>query len=268
MPILSDLKRSLISRLQAVTRNCIYEAEFGGVTIVRRGGLGFLKKIAGGSTPEEQFLSSLHLAGKTVFDIGGYIGILTVFFARAAGPEGRVVVFEPNPANCARIREHLRLNEVGTVTLLDVAIGEHREQRQLAVSRYTSASGSLEEGLQARILQEKGSSQEIVEVLPLDEAIAVHGLPSPDFVKIDVEGMEYRALRGMAGTVSRCSPDLYVEIHGAGEENKIENIRRVVHLLASWGYDVHHVETGQRITPEDAPLARRGHIFCRRSGAV
>lgn len=40
---------------------------------------------------------------------------------------------------------------------------------------------------------------------------------SPDFIKIDVEGMELEVLAGLAGTLARCSPSMLVEVDIANE---------------------------------------------------
>lgn len=51
----------------------------------------------------------------------------------------------------------------------------------------------------------------------------------PEIVKIDVEGHELAALRGMVRTLSRCAPTLIVEI-------KAPNVRAVDTLLTEHGY--------------------------------
>src|ERR1035441_3118651 len=65
----------------------------------RRGGLGFLP--GGPPTAEEDFLRTLDLRGKTVFDVGGFIGLMTIFFASRAA---HVVTYEPLPASRSKIR--------------------------------------------------------------------------------------------------------------------------------------------------------------------
>lgn len=69
----------------------------------RRGGLGFIPQIRSMSS-EEIFLLGLDFNGRTVYDVGGYEGIYTIFFARAVGENGKVITYEPNPINQDRIR--------------------------------------------------------------------------------------------------------------------------------------------------------------------
>jgi hypothetical protein len=97
----------------------------------------------------------------------------------------------------------------------------------------------------------------------LDHIVLMNHLPKPDFIKIDIEGMEYEALLGMAQVVHECFPSLYIEIHGADEGSKTANIRRIVELLQSWGYSILHVESKQNITGDNHQVGATGHIFCR-----
>jgi len=50
----------------------------------RRGGLGFVPQVSP-LMQEEKFLINLNLANQTVYDIGGYIGVTTLFFSKAVG---------------------------------------------------------------------------------------------------------------------------------------------------------------------------------------
>ena len=46
----------------------------------------------------------------------------------------------------------------------------------------------------------------------------------PDFIKIDVEGLEYNVLNGMKNTLHEKKPKLFIEIHGQTFEEKKDNI--------------------------------------------
>lgn len=52
-----------------------------------------------------------------------------------------------------------------------------------------------------------------------DEEFAVHsiiiddlGLPDVNFIKFDIEGYEYQALRGLIDTIRRCNPFIFIEL--------------------------------------------------------
>lgn len=234
---------------------------YGGIKIKIKGDLGFLHRVHH-ITLEEHFLSSLDLRGKIIYDIGGYIGILATFFAISAGKTGKVIVFEPNPENYKRIKENIELNGLKNVQMLNIGIGEKRETKKLVFMRYNSATGSMEKNIQLNILKEERAKSIQVEVYTLDNCIEVNKLPKPDFIKIDIEGMEYNALMGMSATISKCKPHMYIEIHGANEVSKIENIQKIVKFLILHGYSIYHVESKHSIAIDNAKVAKSGHIFC------
>ena len=66
----------------------------------------------------------------------------------------------------------------------------------------------------------------------------------------------------MAGRAAR--PDLFLEMHGADAEDKRRRVQAIVDHLWPLGYrDILHVESGSRITPDNALVAARGHLYAR-----
>ncbi len=256
------LKRAVISTLQPLVAQRIYTVRHGLARgLRRRGGLGFVPQLAALS-PEERFLQQLTFDGETVYDVGGYEGIFTLFFARRVGPGGRVVTFEPNPRNFARIVENVRLNGFTHVQVRQVAVGSAPGRASLVFPADETARGSIETRIADQIKQEHGVVTVDVELDTLDRQVAA-GLPEPDFVKLDVEGLELDVLHGMRGLLERRHPRLYIEIHGADVQRKLENVTAVVELLWLAAYDVVHVETNTPLRrPEQLPLGIRGHLYC------
>ncbi len=256
------LNRAVISTLQPLVAQRIYPVRHGLARgLRRRGGLGFVPQL-GALSAEERFLQQLTFDGETVFDVGGYEGIFTLFFARRVGPRGRVVTFEPNPRNFARIVENVRLNGFSQVLVRQVAVGSAPGRASLVFPADETARGSIDASIADQIKQERGVVTVDVELDTLDRQVAA-GMPEPDFVKLDVEGLELDVLRGMRGLLEHRHPRLYIEIHGADVERKLENVTAVVELLWSAGYDVLHVETNTPLRrPEQLPLGIRGHLYC------
>jgi hypothetical protein len=74
---------------------------------------------------EVKFLKTLSFEGMTIFDVDGYQGVFTLFFARVAGSGGRVVTFEPNPTSFASIQDSLALNQLSNVKVYSLGLHRH-----------------------------------------------------------------------------------------------------------------------------------------------
>jgi FkbM family methyltransferase len=217
----------------------------------RRGGFGFIPRRL---SNEEAFLGSLDFRGKTVFDVGAYQGIYTMFFARAVGPRGRVVAFEPNPVNYEAITDNIELNGFTAVTVKAMALSDRTGTADLLFPIREPARGSLRADYQSSLAGRFESRKVKVLLDTLDNQLAE--LPAPDFVKIDVEGAELEVLDGMPTLLEEHHPSLFIEVHSGVD------VRRLVRLLADSGYDMRDVDREITITPDNAVAFENGHLYC------
>jgi FkbM family methyltransferase len=261
------LRHTMMASLSRCFGNTVYTSRHGLIKGMRRkGGLGFLPSFLVGSadnTPELTFLSKLALDGAVVYDIGGFVGVLTLFFSRSAR---QVVTFEPNPANYARILENLRLNNITNVRVRNVAIGESESCMTLVYDPLMPGAGSADPSISGQIRDTARRHLSVeIHTTRLDDEIR-RGLAKPDFIKIDVEGMEISALRGGESFLRERHPRLYLEMHGATQSEKVSNVGQILRLLHDYGYeDVIHVETGRRVVLDDYVFACRGHLYVSQS---
>jgi FkbM family methyltransferase len=216
----------------------------------RRGGFGFIPEKQ--LTPEHTFLQSLDLTGKTIYDIGGHIGLITLFLARKTGEAGRVVTFEPNPQNYQAILDHVKLNGFNQVTVIQMGLGRQQDTLKFVVAG-ASARGSAAADRQKQLFGQKGARTFQIEVDALDRLIDDRQLPRPDFVKIDVEGLELDVLHGMAHTIRTDRPQIHIELHGMREQE-------VVELLLSYGYKIYQIEDAIEINQQNLDQVH-GHLY-------
>lgn len=228
----------------------------------RQGGLGFLPAIlAGGDheTAEHRFLRSLNLTGRVVYEIGAFQGLLTLFFSSRAR---EVIAYEPNPPSYRRVLQNLRLNGRTNVRVRHMAVGNAAGSLTL-LSDPLMPGGTSGDPTVAGQIQRSGTVTAVeVPVVTLDADIEAANLPAPDFIKIDIEGMELTALQGMRATLARHTPNLYLEMHGATMAHKEASVRAIVAFLTEAGYGrLLHVESNETITAANATRAREGHLF-------
>ncbi len=244
--MVSTLVGSRFERRVYVSRTGLTEG------LLRRGGLGFLSTRP--LSNEEVFLRELDLAEKTVFDIGAANGLTTLFFARKVGPAGRVIAFEPNPRSNAGIHDHIELNGFSNVSVFSTGIGEEASTVEFLYCPDRPALGTANPELQKKRRSLPGTKTVMVDIDSLDHLISENDLPSPDFIKLDVEGLELFALRGMARTLENHRPKLMVELHGQREEE-------VALFLLERGYRLLQVEEQLELTRDNLERDLHGHIF-------
>ncbi len=241
-------------------KNKVYTIRHGFAKGLRtRGGLSFVPR---SDTREESFLSGLDLGAKTVYDVGGFEGIYSIAFARAVGERGAVVVFEPNPDNAARIRENIELNGIENISVIGIALGSEAGRATMVVPVEEGAMGTINGDLKRSFTARRKTKELEISVDTMDSQIAAKGLPAPDFVKIDVEGLDADVLRGMAGTLETHRPALCIELHGEGIETRRENAKDIVTYLVDRGYKVRHVESGETLDISNCATERYGHLYC------
>jgi FkbM family methyltransferase len=228
----------------------------------RKGGLGWIPEwlMKEEVTAESKFWESAPLRGATIYDVGAFHGMLTLWFAQHAD---QVVSYEPVAQNRARLLENISLNGIHNVTVRDVALSA---DAGAATMRFNPLMpGGSKVILDKDAAQDHGleSANGRVRVTTLDRDIEERGLPAPTFLKIDVEGFELDVLRGAAQTLARGRPSLFIEIHGETLAGKRSNAAAVVQFLSDSGYGaIKHIESGTEVRPGNSDAAAQGHLYC------
>ena len=143
------------------------------------------------------YLASVLKPGMVVYDIGANLGYHTVLAARLVGPAGRVICFEPDPANYSLLTENIRLNRLTNVTSFNCALGATTGSLEMHTSDSNFGDHRMYE-----TQGEAGRRKHTVRIECLDELVRAEHLPLPDFVKLDVQGYEGRVLDGAINTIS------------------------------------------------------------------
>jgi FkbM family methyltransferase len=143
-------------------------------------------------------------SGDTVLDIGANHGVYALHAAMAVGPKGKVHAFEPNPRLARLIDFSMKLNGFGDyATLHSFAVSDAAGTARLVFSDAFSGGGAIS-GNQSNTAQ-KGVECNLValDTLFADPRFKV------DVIKMDVEGHEGLALRGMQQLLKR-SPNVKI----------------------------------------------------------
>lgn len=157
--------------------------------------------------PEFDRLAQWIAADDWVLDVGANLGHYTARLAALVGERGRVLAFEPVPDTFECLAANVRRLGLHNVSLFNAAVCDRWGVVWMTIPTFASGWPNPYE---AHI----GASPGAVPVLGL--AIDSLAIPGPvTLVKIDVEGHELGALRGMRALLERDRPTLIVETFSA-----------------------------------------------------
>lgn len=181
----------------------------------------------------QEAILELVVPGAIAYDIGANIGYITLIMARRVGESGKVFAFEALPANLERLKNNLGRNQLATrVQVVGAAIADKSAPIQFLVHSSTGMGKAA--GAAGRSTTYE--SEITVSGISLDEFVYGQGNPSPDVIKIDIEGGEVLALPGMKRVLSEGHPLIFLELHGE------EAARSCWDTLKQHGYQIHRME--------------------------
>ena len=143
--------------------------------------------------------------GMHVVDVGAHIGYYTLQFARLVGESGEVIAVEPTPENKKVLMMNVEANGYRNVRIYEVAIGAENGTARLYLS-HNSAHSSL-------ILSDEHYSYVEVPLRTLDTLLEQE--ERIDYIKMDIQGSEIEAIKGMQSILQKYRPALFIETHSS-----------------------------------------------------
>jgi FkbM family methyltransferase len=155
--------------------------------------------------PERKWCADRIKPGDVILDCGAHHGLMTVIYSKLTGPTGKVIAFEPVPSNAAIARQNATLNQCSNIEVRALGISDGDKKIYVAGENPSLFGDSM-----LRQLGIPWFGKERLSIRALDDEIPAS--TKIDFIKIDVEGEELKALRG-AHRVLQKRPTLAIEIH-------------------------------------------------------
>ena len=166
--------------------------------------------------------------GDILLDIGANIGFYTTVFSKLAGRYGKVYCFEPDPGNSNFLRSNTK--KFQNVTLIPKAVSEKKG----TLTFYTSHRLNVDH---RSYKPEKFNNSFEVESISIDEFI--NGKFDVNFIKMDIQGAEYGALKGMVNTLRKNDAILLMEIWPYGLKLAGSSVEEVVSYINKLKYKVY-----------------------------
>jgi FkbM family methyltransferase len=126
--------------------------------------------------------------GMKILDVGANIGYYTLFASRLVGVSGKIYAFEPDAKAFEYLSRNIAANKCSNVVGIAKAISDRQG------SAYFICNKPEEGFISNSPLSNLGI---IAQTISLDNYFSEAGWPQVDIIKMDIEGGEHSALRGM-----------------------------------------------------------------------
>ena len=183
--------------------------------------------------------------GNAFVDLGANIGYFSLMAATLVGPIGKVFSFEPNVHNLGLFYASIVENGMKNIIVMPVAASHSSQIHRL---QSFGSNGFLEAATPGQ------TGAQYVQAVILDEILL--SVPRIDAFKMDIEGFEPLALRGMLKIIDKHRPVLVTEFSPWHIEHRCGlPPQEYLDQLAAIGYRLSIIESSGRVTPAKDPSA-------------
>lgn len=190
-------------------------------------------------------------------DAGANMGEYSLFAAKRL-TQGRVLAFEPLPKMLNLLNENIRLNNFSTIRVFPYGLSDR--EGVLPFHELDEQNGN--EGLSTFYPGTK-KVKDVIEA-PLksfDAEFESYEVDRIDFVKLDIEGGELSALRGMKKSLEKFNPLVLVEINEATYAAAGYQTRDIYDFFASISYRPYEISKTGNLKPAEHISGMRNIIF-------
>ena len=189
-----------------------------------------------------KLLSEQIKPGDFALDVGAHAGTVSLVMAACAGPTGRVISFEPDPAARAAMERNFDLNPGVKRPLIEASAVSDASGEATFFTRGGDPNSSLTgTGLGGG----EGVTKLTVKTVSLDAYLEREPRP-PDWAKIDIEGAEIHALRGATRLLA--SPvRILCELHPYAWADAGSNFEELREIVAGAGRRMRYLDSDREL---------------------
>jgi len=183
------------------------------------------------------FLRKFIRPGDWCIDIGAHLGYFSMELSRLVQGSGKVFAVEPMSKFNRVLQRLLQRYRVTNVTVYPVALGGSGEYVEMGIPEV----GSMKKFAYARVM-ESSTHLHYVESEKVKNESGDHlfgDLPRVDFIKCDVEGLEFSVLSSLTGTIRAHHPVMLCEFVDPKERVKLYELFRPL------GYEIYVLHKGK-----------------------
>lgn len=209
---------------------------------------------------EMSAFSRLIMPGDICIDVGGNVGIYSLYFAKLCGFDGHVYVIEPIRKNRLVINLAAEINTLDNISVYPYALSNCEGVVELEIPSIDGAYAYMKPGVGEEVTNSLG-----VRCLSLDCFLQEEGIDKVDILKIDVEGAEKLVLDGaveLLSDLSRRPRVIMIELVDDFLERFGSNVSEALSMMRTLGYSPFYADSDGHMSPfRDNDINRIFNVF-------
>lgn len=181
-------------------------------------------------------------AGDVFVDVGANVGYYSLLASSLVGPAGRVVSIEALPQFFGLLKENIAINRADNIRPIQAAAWDREETVRLFLrpDHPTGTTTAMPEWADRYHLED------VCEVpgLPLATLLQPDEMAAARVIKIDVEGAEWRVVKGLGDLIRSSRPDIefVVEVTSGMDKAEGASAEDVVSFFRELGFHPYQIE--------------------------
>lgn len=184
----------------------------------------------------EQFIQNIYekkyqlKKGDVAIDVGAGFGINAIIYSKEVGDEGKVISIEPAEDNLMCLKKNIELNKVKNVTVIQKGLWNKKDRLKFYLNPVPGGHSLVTDKDDAIRITEVG-------VDTLDNILTALGVDRVNFIKMDIEGAEIEALRGMEETLG--NNDVKLAIASYHKVDGQPTCKTIIPMMRKMGFNSH-----------------------------
>jgi FkbM family methyltransferase len=205
------------------------------------------------------FLKNFLEPNMVLVDIGANQGEFSLFAASLL-TQGQVISFEPVSKQYGMLTENIALNSFNNINVNKYGLSDQVASLPIYTSLDEDLHAGIHEGLST--LYATGDRVDLEETIDLKifDIEFENKIERMDFIKIDIEGSELFALKGMRNHLSRFKPMILIELNNDTFSAANYTVKDVTDYLEEFGYQAYTLFRG-KITKHEGAFSNWGNYI-------
>ena len=174
--------------------------------------------------PILQFGHKLFKEGDVVIDGGANQGVFSLSFKSKIKEAGQIICVEPFNYAVKKIKKNFLLNNFKNFLIYKNVLSD-----KISYYKIYYSDGITD----ASIINRNSDNYKMVKSITIDHIVKKNKLKKLDFIKLDIEGAEYLALKGANKSILKFKPIIYLEINNL---NNFKNINSFLNKINYYPY--------------------------------